>query len=172
VPSVQAEVLLPAEFSGVDAIKATKMDACFALMVGFDKSYDFGWDSLRANEDVNAWLAVNSNKPGRHKNLTTLMVHAAPEWSSKYAEADRDWVQAEMEASVSKLCGIDISQAPHRVLHRWLYASVSSSPKQGALHDPSLNLVACGDWCNGGRVEGAFLSGLAAAEALTKSLTL
>ena len=172
VPSVQTINLLPKNISAMDAIERTQMDACFALMVGFADQHDFGWDSLRVNEDVNAWLAVNSNKPGRHKNLTTLMVHAAPEWSNKYAEADRSWVQTEMEASASKLCGIDISQAPHRVLHRWLYASVSSSPKQGALHDPSLNLVACGDWCNGGRVEGAFLSGWAAAEALTKSLTL
>lgn len=170
VPSVQTEALLPAEFSGMDTIKATKMDACFALMVGFEGQHDFGWDSLRVNEDVNAWLAVNSDKPGRNKKLTTLMVHAAPGWSNKHAEADRDWVQAEMEASASKLCGIDISKAPHRVLHRWLYASVSTSSKQDALHDPNLGLLACGDWCLGGRVEGAFLSGLAAADSLLNSL--
>lgn len=164
VPSVQAEALLPADFSAMEAIKAATMDACFALMIGFDQGHDFGWDSLRVNDTVNDWLAVNSSKPGRNEHVTTLMIHSAAEWSNAHANADRAWVQAEMEASASQICGINISAAPHRVLHRWLYASVSASPQQGALHDPALNVTACGDWCLGGRVEGAYLSGLAAAE--------
>ena len=170
VPSVQAQALLPAEFSGMKAIQTTKMDACFALMVGFDKPHDFGWDSLRVNNNVNAWLAVNSDKPGRAKAKTTLMVHAAPDWSNEHAEADRDWVRAEMEASASELCGKHISAASHITLHRWLYASVSASPQQAALIDLNKGLIACGDWCLGGRVEGAFLSGLAAADSLLNSL--
>ena len=170
VPSAQAEVLLPAEFTGMDAVKATKMEACFALMVGFDKPHDFGWDSLRFNDGINAWLAVNSDKPGRSKTKTTLIVHAAPDWSNAHADADREWVQAKMETSASKICGIQISTAPHIALHRWLYASVSASPKQAALHDPALGLAACGDWCLGGRVEGAYLSGLAAADSLLNTL--
>ena len=169
VPSVQAQVLLPDDFSGMDAIKAAKMQACFALMVGFDEEHDFGWDSLRVSDNVNAWLAVNSDKPGRAKAKTTLMVHAAPEWSDTHAEAERDWVQAEMEASAAKLCGVDIAAAPHIALHRWLYASVSASPKMGALHDAASGLTACGDWCLGGRVEGAYLSGLAAAEMVLRN---
>lgn len=170
VPSVQAIDLLPDNFSGMEQIKATKMDACFALMIGFDGEHDFGWDSLRVNNDVNAWLAVNSDKPGRNKAHTTIMVHSAAEWSNTHAEADRDWVQAQMESSASRLCGLDVSKAPHRVLHRWLYSSVSASPLQSALYDPALGLAACGDWCLGGRVEGAYLSGLAAAEIIKTSL--
>ena len=170
VPSVQAQALLPKEFSGMDAIKAAKMDACFALMVGFDKPHDFGWDSLRVNDNVNAWLAVNSDKPGRAKAKTTLMVHAAPDWSNEHVEADRIWVQAEMEASASELCGTHICTASHITLHRWLYASVSTSPQQACLIDPNIGLAACGDWCLGGRVEGAYLSGLAAADSLLKNL--
>jgi len=169
VPSVQAEALLPAEFSGMDAIKSTRMDACFALMVGFDAAHDFGWDSLRVNDTVNAWLAVNSAKPGRATAKTTLMVHAAPDWSNTHAEADRKWVQTEMEASASKICGTEIGAAPHRALHRWLYASVPVSPRKAAIYDQGIGLVACGDWCLGGRVEGAYLSGLAAAEAILKN---
>ena len=166
LPSVQARQLLPTEFSGMPDLDTTKMDACFALMVGFERHHDFGWDSLRIKNDVNAWLAVNSNKPDRNKNVTTLIIHAAPDWSNHHAQADRNWVQTEMEASASELCGIDINAAPHRSLHRWLYASVSISPQQAALWDPNMSLAACGDWCLGGRIEGAFLSGLAAANRL------
>ena len=174
VPSVQATALLPDNFNGMAALKGTQMDACFALMVGFDEIHDFGWESLRSSHDSAAWLAVNSDKPSRSKGKTTLMVHAAPDWSNTHAQADRDWVQTEMEASASTLCGTDISAAPHRALHRWLYASVSASPSnspgEAAIYDQGIGLVACGDWCLGGRVEGAFLSGLAAADSLLNSL--
>jgi len=36
IPSVQAQALLPDDFEGMEALQATKMDACFALMVGFE----------------------------------------------------------------------------------------------------------------------------------------
>lgn len=170
VPSVQAQALLPEDFSGMPEIKAVKMDACFALMVGFDGAHEFGWDSLRTQLGPASWMAANSDKPGRGKNKTALVVHSSPEWSNMHADADKAWVQAEMEASASEICGFDITSAPHRALHRWLYASVSASPQQPALFDSKRGLVACGDWCLGGRVEGAFLSGLAAADNILNSL--
>jgi predicted NAD/FAD-dependent oxidoreductase len=114
-------------------------------------------------------MAANSSKPERNKGVTSLVIHASPEWSNAHADADKAWVKETLEASVDKLCGIASAKADHSALHRWLYASVSKSPDQPALFDPELGLAACGDWCHGGRVEGAYLSGLAAANAIKAS---
>ncbi|KAA1260324.1 hypothetical protein LF1_28630 [Rubripirellula obstinata] len=35
-----------------------------------------------------------------------------------------------------------------------------------------MGIAACGDWCGGPRIEGAFLSGMAAAGALLRHLTV
>lgn len=170
IPSLQAMDLVPAEFSELDALKVAKMDACFALMVGWDVTHDFGWDSLRVSDSPVAWMAINSAKPDRNKAVTTLMVHADPNWSNEHAGADRFWVQSELERAAAKIIGRDPLAAPFRVLHRWLYASVSRSPQQCVLHDSTLGVAVCGDWCVGGRVEGAYLSGLAAADAIKLSV--
>lgn len=170
IPSVQAIDLVPANFCGMADLKSTKMDACFALMVGWEGHHDFGWDSLRVQDSAVAWMAVNSSKHGRNKAVTTLMVHATPDWSNEHAEADKGWVKGVLSAAIDDLTNMDISRSTHRILHRWLYASVSKSPEQGALYDPALGLAVCGDWCAGGRVEGAYLSGLAAADAVKSTL--
>jgi predicted NAD/FAD-dependent oxidoreductase len=69
-----------------------------------------------------------------------------------------------MEAAASKTCGIDISEAHHKVIHRWMFASVSKPSSEGYFYDRSLKIATCGDWCNGGRVEGAYISGLMVAK--------
>jgi len=47
--------------------------------------------------------------------------------------------------------------------HRWRYAQAAEALDLGCLWDGELGLGVCGDWCQGSRVEGAFLSGMAAA---------
>ncbi len=161
VPPRQALDLLPKEFSKRAALKRAQMDVCFAVMLGLSEPIETGWDTLRVNDLPVNWLAFNSSKPGRAK-APTLMIQSAPEWSNTHAETDRDWVQRVMTEVASELVGADLSKAPHHALHRWLYAAVSQGLNQTHLFDSDLNIAACGDWCVGGRVEGAFLSGLSA----------
>jgi len=51
----------------------------------------------------------------------------------------------------------------HLSAHRWRYALPTEPLPEPCLFDPRLQLAAAGDWCGGPRVEGAFLSGCAAA---------
>jgi len=168
IPSVQALDLISSDDANRAAIEKTRMVACFALMVGAENLPDFGWDTLRVNGLPIDWLSINSAKPGRKKNVATLMVHAAPEWSDSYVNANREDVQSIIEDSVSMLLNWEIKQAPHRVLHRWLYASVTDNPDVPCFYNSQTGLGICGDWCLGGRVEGAFQSGVALAQICTK----
>ena len=169
VPSPQAEALLaPTEFSKMDDITKAKMDACFAVMLGFDKTLNLPWDTLRSPDGPSSWIAVNSAKPDRPQTGTTLMIHAGPKWSNNNVERDKSELKAEMITVASRLTGHDLTQAKYGTIHRWLYAAVSQGAGQTCLADDKAKLVACGDWCLGGRVEGAWLSGKTAAELVLK----
>ncbi|GHB01268.1 FAD-dependent oxidoreductase [Algimonas arctica] len=165
-PAPQASDILP-QRSPLQVILAdVRMHACFALMVGWLDPFDPGWDSLRVSDLPISWMARNSSKQGRDETISTLVVHAAPEWSDVHAEADREWVQTMMLDAASALCGRPLNQAPHIALHRWLYAYANEGVGQNCLIDPALGVVLAGDWCVGGRVEGAYISGRAAANAI------
>ncbi len=164
-PAPQAEVLLaPTGFEALDAIQNTKMDACFAVMLGFKEPLDLPWHTLRSPDGAASWIAVNSTKPGRPDERTTLMVHSGPNWSNTYAEHDKQELQEKIVEAASELTAIDLTTASYSTIHRWLYAAVSKGAEQPCVADNSRKIIACGDWCLGGRVEGAWLSGKAAAE--------
>lgn len=167
-PAPQVIDMLPKRSPLQSILSEVEMHACFALMVGWPDPFDPGWDSLRVGDLPVSWIARNDSKPGRAEGVSTLVVHAAPDWSDEHAEADRDWVRDTLLMTASALCGVKLEQAPHIALHRWLYAYADKGVGQDCLVDPALGVVLAGDWCVGGRVEGAFVSGRAAADALVR----
>lgn len=169
IPAPQAQALLsPTDFGSLQSIKDTRMEACFAVMAGFHKTLDLPWDTLRREDGPASWMAVNSAKPGRPDTGTTLMIQSGPEWSAANVERDKAELQTEILTEAGKTTGIDFGDAAYLTIHRWLYAAVSKGAGQPCLADGDLGLIACGDWCLGGRVEGAYLSGKAAANTLLK----
>jgi len=165
VPAPQAQALLaPTDFSEVEAIQKVKMDVCFAVMLGFKQPLDLPWDTLRSGDGPASWIALNSAKPSRPTGATTLMVHSGPIWSNTFMNSDKQELKEEIIDAASELTGLALSEANYTTIHRWLYAAVSQGAETPCLVDSSRKILACGDWCLGGRVEGAWLSGKAAAE--------
>ena len=132
-------------------------------MIGLDAPFNPGWDTLRVKELPIDWIAINHAKPKRSQQVGTIVVHSEATWSDAHVDAERDWVQNVMLESASALLGRPLKNAPHIALHRWLYASNKASPDRLCLE--SDGYVVAGDWCQGGRVQGAWLSGRAAAQA-------
>ena len=161
LPPAQAEKVLPDTFPKRAAVDAAEMHVCFCLMIGLSAPVNPGWDSLRVKDLPIDWIAINNAKPGRSQDVGTIVVHSEAAWSDSNVDADRAWVQDVMLTSASALLGLPLDKAPHLTLHRWLYASSKTSPDVPCLNGDGL--VVAGDWCLGGRVQGAWLSGRAAA---------
>ena len=107
------------------------------------------------------FIAVENSKPGRQSDL--LVVHATPEWSQQHLERDSAEISELIRQAVSETFQV-ITQA--KLSHRWRYAR-PTDPKftaQKGIYQVAPNLWVAGDYLAGGRVEGAFLSGLEAAE--------
>ena len=164
-PATQTRVLLPATFDGVSTLDDVKMSGCFALMLGFEIELDLRWTAMKAANSPIGWIAVNSRKPGRHTS-TSLLIQSSNDWAESHLEDEPDDVTASLLKAASELTEIDLETASHKVLHRWRYAATPEPLGQPYLIDTDLRLAACGDWCLGSKVEAAFTSANALANAI------
>lgn len=162
LPSPQTAVLLEDHpFAALAA--AVPMTPCWAVMVAFDSKIDLPWDGAFVHSSPLSWVARNSSKPGRDQQLDSWVLHASSEWSAMQVEQSPEVSAAELLAAFAGLAQTPLPH--HRFLqaHRWRYSLGSDPAERKTLVDRENRLIVCGDWLSGGRVEGAFLSGIDAA---------
>ncbi len=166
-PAPQAQKLLVSEPEAAAGLAGVSMAPCWSLMLRFVGAVDPGFDLRRAESEDLAWIARNGSKPGRDPGAGCWVVHASPDWSRRHLELDRDRAAALLVGLLPQALGFPLPEIEGAVAHRWRYARTTKplgAPFLG-LADNSLFLG--GDWCLGARVECAFESGLAIAQALT-----
>jgi len=157
-PSPQAAELLPEFFKYHADLKAIKMSSCFSLMLGFEQSFPTEFEAAHVTDSDLSWIALNGHKPKR-PDLFTLMVHSSEEYTEAHIDDDRDQVMQYLIAETSRTIECDASTADYKTIHGWRYANNEyKKQKSPPFIDQDLKLAACGDWCLGGRVEGAFTS--------------
>jgi renalase len=112
------------------------------------------------------WIGDNAQKGISERPGVTI--HAGPGWSRDHYEDDEESTTEALLSLAGEQLGADIaSAAVETSLARWRYSWVTSShpdPCLVASEDPPL--VFCGDGFGQPKVEGAALSGLAAADRL------
>lgn len=170
IPSPQASQLLPPEFKYHAKVSATKMQACFALMFGFSNDIQLEFDAAHVTNSDISWLAVNSHKPDRAHH-PTVIVHSSAAYAQAHIDDNHEDVRQHLCAEASRIVGHDLSSAAHQTVHGWRYANNATRDPLPVLIDPYLRLAACGDWCLGGRIEGAFTSAHDLANALKEHLS-
>jgi hypothetical protein len=162
-PAPQTGLLLESVAPGLAArAAAVEMAPCWAVMAGFATSPDLEFDGAFVHGSPLGWVARNASKPGR-PNGETWVLHGTPEWTREHLELEAKEAAQRLLAALRDAVG-GLAEAPvHLEAHRWRFALPITVVPDECLFDPDLSLAACGDWCGGPRVEGAFLSGRAAA---------
>ena len=143
-------------------IKDVKMLPCWALMLSVDTPLFAEHDAAFVNQGPLSWIAAQHSRPGRPP-ANAWVLHASPEWSMQHLEEEPETVQRKLLDAVRELSIARPFGVVSAVAHRWRYALADNPLDCGALWLENKQLVLAGDWCHGSRVEGAFLSGAAAA---------
>ena len=148
-------------------LEAISYDPCLALMVSLDGQSGVPEPGgMQIKGEPLDWIADNRRKgiseaPG-------ITIHAGPGWSRTHFDDDETGISHNLISLAGDHLGTDL--APRVVetrLTRWRYSWVTSphpDPCMAASDDPPL--ILCGDAFGQPKVEGAALSGLAAADHL------
>jgi len=164
IPAPQASILVRGlDVRAFDIANSAQMKACWTMMANFPNQTTADFDAAFINQEIISWICQNGSKPMRQGNMWTI--HGSPAWSQDNVELSKEVAQAQMVRCLTRLgfnCeGAEIS------MHRWRYASGGLENPIGFFALPDIALGLCGDWLNGGRVEGAWLSGLELAEEIS-----
>jgi predicted NAD/FAD-dependent oxidoreductase len=160
-PAPQTEKLLRGVAPAIAARAATvRMQPCWSVLVAFADPVRVDFDGAFVNSGPLSWVARTSAKPARESSPDRWVLHAGPSWSAEHLEDDADRVIEALLPAFLDAIGAPSSKPAWSKGHRWRYALAENPLEDGCLYDASLGIGACGDWANGNRVEGAFLSGL------------
>jgi len=167
-PAPQIMTLLESTGVTLPGLARASYAPCWSLMLSVETGPS---DALfEPRTDSIALIACDSSKPGRPAG-TRLTVHATPDWSRLHLEATRAAIVAELVRAAGNHLGTEL-RPTYAEAHRWLYAQVETALQVPCLYDPALRLGAAGDWCLGARIEAAYDSGQALANALLADLDL
>lgn len=173
-PAPQTRLLLadaPLEAGAAETLAAIEFEPVFAVLAGYEDVAPPAWPGVRVEGHPDlAWAAHDSSRrgPSGGAGPTVLVLHATPAFTRTHLDAPHDDVANALLRAATEL--VPWADRPAwRDVQRWRYARpVATRPERYLTAAPGL-LVA-GDAFGSDRVEGAFLSGLAAAEALGEGL--
>ena len=164
VPAPQAQALLEPHGAPFDRLGEAVVAPCWSLMLTFEGRPDLPKTKRFDGAGPLGWLASESAKPGRRDDREAgerWVVHAAPDWSRRHLEDAPDAVAEALLAALADEAGAALPDIAHRAAHRWRYAQVETALGTPCLLSEDGRLGYCGDACLGGRVEAAYLSGVA-----------
>jgi len=164
IPPAQALELLPDDTSLAGDLAAMKMSSCWTVMVVFDEKVPLDYDALRVMCDSPlAWIARDGSKPGKAES-NAWVLQATASWSADHFEQTPETVREKLLREFERLTDKALPTPTYVDTQRWKYALAQPADiKTRCLWEATQNLCVCGDWCLDGKIEGAYLSGAAAA---------
>jgi predicted NAD/FAD-dependent oxidoreductase len=142
------------------AIRYEKGIAAMVLLDGASGLPDFG--GLKPGSKVLSWIADNRMK-GISGDTTIVTLHSSAEFADQYWD-EPDEVRGRI--MIDELKEYICAKPLDFVCHRWRYTTPLNPCPERCRREESVQLTLAGDAFGGPRIEGAALSGLAAADAL------
>jgi photolyase PhrII len=171
-PASQTLDLLAGRFPSLEApLRKVGFHPCMAGLLRLQgPPLPLPFDGLLNSGSALSWVARDSSKPGRNPGGLSedrWILHGSPEWSTRHLDTDPTAVGQELLNAFQALVdrwgeGATLKIESFQV-HRWRFAIPDPTLPERALWEPTLGLGIAGDALGGPRVEGAFLSGRAAA---------
>ncbi len=148
-----------------DALQGIAFDPCFALLVTLEGASRIPAPGyVRLDQGPVEWIADNTQK-GVSTGAAALTIHARADFSRQYLEAPQDDVARLLLEGAETWFGGDVATWQ---LHRWRYSKPVHGERPPCLFTSQpAPLAIAGDAFGGSRLEGAFLSGFAAAERIS-----
>lgn len=165
IPDVQTRDLLSR--AGLSLEPHTLTQPCWTVMTVLDGHQDLGFDAAFTHGSALGWIAREASKPSRAvtENAEAWVLQASPEWSRDHVEDVAPTVVPALLADFETLTGQRLTTRFAKA-HRWRYAKTVTPA--GKDHLQADGILLCGDWLLGGKIEAAWLSGTAAAQAVIK----
>jgi len=164
-----AELLLKAHGRPFERIADVVMQPTLAGLFAFPRPLPIAGDFLSGPEPIGA-AARNSSRAGRGEG-EVWVVHGSADFSAENFEADEAAISEALLAALATARDGEMPEPAERKVLRYAQARVGAALGEPCLAGGRGRLVACGDWCLGPRLEAAFVSGTAAAEAVLAALS-
>ena len=132
------------------------MSGCWSVMIAPAKPTGARFDAAFVRNSPLSWIARNSSKPGRQRQPETWVLHASAEWSEENLETAVAEIEAKLTAEFWRALDSPPKEVHHATSNRWRFALPKKPLAESCLFERELRIGACGDWCAGPRVEGAF----------------
>ncbi len=142
---------------------------CWCAMAAFAERLALDFDGAFVDGARIAWVARDSSKPSRPPGERWI-IHASAAWSSDRIDEASGVVASQLLRDFFRACALAPVEPDYLAGHRWRFARPDGEAAGGCVWDATQRLCFCGDWCGSGRVEHAFLSGVAASEDVAAGL--
>ncbi|MEH2451047.1 NAD(P)/FAD-dependent oxidoreductase [Nostoc sp.] len=181
IPAPQAVMLLsPLGESVLDAVfldnlRSVEFYPSISAIAGYSPTSQPlpQWKALSFVDDADlAWIGLDSSKRPNPQQ-PHFVVQSSADFAQRHLESQdlQPAGQYMLQRAAESLSLPWLNTPEWMQVHRWRYAFPSRPWHEAFLSAATLlPLVCCGDWCGGNLVEGAMLSGLAAADEINHQL--
>ena len=168
-PNGQAvDMMANSGFSEQAKISEAQMQACYTLMLGWDKgqalpaalnTQENCWDVAYVQDSIIDRIFIEHQKPAHSELLPSVTVHARNDWSEQHVDDDIETVKAGLLRAAKQALSWNDKSTPSQVdCHRWRYAATITNNKAelGILVDKDKQWIVSGDWCGQGNIESCY----------------